>query len=58
MNADDMNLPDPSTPASEPDDGVSPWWRGPGMWKIWLPMVLTVICMVWLYVKIGVALFT
>lgn len=53
-----MNLPDPTTHASEPDDGVSPWWRGPGMWKIWLPIVLTVICIVVLYVKMGVALFT
>lgn len=53
---DGANVPDPTTAAGGPDDGVSPWWREPGMWKIWLPMVLTVAGMVWLFAKIILAL--
>ncbi|SHQ67568.1 Uncharacterised protein [Mycobacteroides abscessus subsp. abscessus] len=34
---------------------LTPWWRAPGMWKIWLPMVLFAASTVWLIVQVIVA---
>ncbi|WP_074378991.1 hypothetical protein [Mycobacteroides abscessus] len=59
MTDDHTPAPEPAAqPSAGAENDPAPWWRAPGMWKIWLPIILTVTAMVVLYVKMGVALFT
>lgn len=60
MTDDHTPAPEPAAqPSAGAENDPAPWWRAPGLfWKIWLPIVLFLICMVVLYAKIGYALFT